>query len=41
MAEPVQNIADDLGVTASAVYKEIDKIKQGLKRNLERNGVYL
>lgn len=41
MAEPVQDIADDLGVTASAVYKEIDKIKQGLKIHLEKNGVYV
>lgn len=41
MAEPVQNIAGDLYVTASAVYKEIDKIKLGLKKHLEKNGVYI
>lgn len=41
IAESVQNIADDLGVTASAVYKEIDKITQGLKIHLEKNGVYI
>lgn len=41
MAEPVQNIADDLGVSSSTVYKEIDKIKHGLKLNLEKNGVYV
>ncbi len=41
MAEPVESIARDLGVTASAVYKEIGKLRIGLKNHLERNGVYI
>lgn len=41
IAEPVQSIADELGVTASAVYKELEKLRQGLKAHLERNGVYI
>ena len=41
MAEPVQSIAKELGITVSAVYKSLDKIKIGLKDYLERNGVYI
>lgn len=41
MAESVESIARDLGVTASAVYKEIGKLRIGLKNHLERNGVYI
>lgn len=41
MAEPVETLARDLGVTASIVYKELDKIKKGLKIHLERNEVYI
>lgn len=41
IADSVQDIANDLGVTASAVYKELGKIKDGLKMYLERNGVYV
>lgn len=37
ITEPVQSIADELGVTASAVYKELEKLRQGLKAHLERN----
>lgn len=41
MAEPVQNIADDLNVTASAIYKELGKIKTDFKNYLERSGIYV
>ena len=41
IADSVVNIANDLGVTASSVYKELEKIKSGLKIHLERNGVYV
>lgn len=41
MAESVQSIAKELGITVSAVYKALDKIKIGLKGYLERNGVYI
>lgn len=39
MAQPVDRLAKELGVTASAVYKELDKLKRGLKEHLERNGI--
>ena len=41
IADSVQDIANDLGVTASAVYKELGKIKSQFKIHLERNGVYV
>lgn len=41
MAESVQSLAKELGITVSAVYKALDKIKIGLKGYLERNGVYI
>lgn len=41
MSESVERIAKDLNVTASAVYKELRKIKSELKMYLERNGVYI
>ncbi|MBO5380297.1 MAG: sigma-70 family RNA polymerase sigma factor [Clostridia bacterium] len=41
IADKIENIADELGISISSVYKEIEKIKQGLKIHLERNGVYL
>ncbi len=37
-AEPVEDIARFLGVSASAVYKELTKLRRGLKEHLERNG---
>lgn len=40
-AESVETIAADLSISVSTVYREIDKIKQGLKIYLERNEVYL
>ena len=39
MAEPVSNIAKDLKINNSTVYKHLDKIKQGLKIFLENKGV--
>ncbi len=37
-AEPVEDIARRLGVSPSAVYKELGKLRRGLKEHLERNG---
>ena len=41
LSESVESIADDLKLSPATVYREIDKIKQGLKLHLERNGVYV
>lgn len=41
IADSVQDIANDLGITPSAVYKELGRIKSELKMHLERNGVYV
>ena len=42
MAEPVEKIASDLSISSvRTVYREIEKIKQGLKKYLEGNGVYV
>lgn len=38
-AEPVEVIANDLSVSIPTVYREIDKIKHGLKLHLDENGV--
>lgn len=40
-AEGVDDIGEVLGLTKSAVYKELTKIKNGLKEYLERSGVYI
>ncbi len=40
MVETVESIAQDLGLTSSAVYKELEKLKKGLKLHLERNGYF-
>ncbi len=37
-AESVEDIAACLGVSPSAVYKELAKLRRGLKEHLERNG---
>ncbi len=37
-AEPVEAIARTLGVSPSAVYKELARLRRGLKEHLERNG---
>ena len=39
MADSVEQIAQELNLTASSVYKSLDRIKVGLKNYLERNGV--
>lgn len=41
LAESVETIATDLEISVATVYREIDKIKQGLKLHLERNEVYI
>lgn len=41
LAEPVETIASDLAISVPTVYREIDKIKQGLKTYLESNEVYV
>lgn len=41
MAESVESIADDLTIAKATVYRELDKIKQGLKHHLEKNEVYV
>lgn len=41
LAEPVETIANDLSVSVPTVYREIDKIKQGLKSHLERNDIFI
>ncbi len=40
-AEPVETIAKELHVTRSAVYKELARTKDELKRYLAENGVYV
>ena len=41
LAESVETIAADLSISVSTVYREIDKIKQGLKLHLEGNDVVI
>ena len=41
LAESVETIAADLEISVATVYREMDKIKQGLKIYLERNEVYI
>ncbi len=41
MAESVETIADDLDIAKATVYRELEKIKQGLKLHLEKNEVYV
>lgn len=41
MVESVENIAKELSISAPTVYRQIDKIKQGLKIHLERNEIYI
>ena len=41
MAESVESIADDPTMAKATVYRELDKIKQGLKHHLEKNEVYV
>lgn len=41
MADTIENIAKELGITTSSVYKAIYRIKKGLKSYLQGKGVYL
>lgn len=41
LAESIKTIAKDLSISDPTVYREIEKIKQGLKLHLERNDVYI
>ena len=41
LAEPVEKTASDLSISVQSVYRELRKIKQGLKEYLERNGVHI
>ena len=41
LAEPVETIANDLSISVPTVYREIEKIKQGLKLHLERNDIFI
>ena len=40
-AEPTESIANDLRLTKSSIYKELTRIKNGLREHLERNGIYV
>ncbi len=39
--ETLEQIGANLGISASTVQRETEKLKKGLKEHLERNGVYL
>ena len=41
LAEPLEKTAADLSISVRTAYREIEKIKQGHKEYLERNGVYV
>ena len=41
MLDSVDSIANELGMSASNVYKALNRIKQGLKCYLEKNGVFI
>ncbi|MBE6977261.1 MAG: sigma-70 family RNA polymerase sigma factor [Ruminococcaceae bacterium] len=41
MLEPVEKTAAELQISVQTAYRELTKIKQGLKKYLERNGVYV
>lgn len=41
LAESVETIAAELSVSVHTVYREIEKIKQGLKMHLERNEIFI
>lgn len=41
MAEPVERIASDLSISVRTAYREIEKIRAGLKKYLEGNGIYV
>ena len=41
LSESVEAIAADLKISPATVYREIEKIKQGLKLHLERNDIFI
>ena len=41
IADEVSKIAKELNVSISSVYKELEKIKEGLKTYLNERGVYI
>ncbi len=41
MGDTLEVIAESLDISVSTVHREIEKLKQGLKIHLERNGVYV
>ena len=41
MFEPVEKTAAELRISVQTAYREIEKIKQGLKEYLEKNGVFV
>ena len=41
LAESVETIASDLSISVPTVYREIERIKQGLKLHLERNDIFI
>lgn len=41
MLEPVERTAAELQISVQTVYRELEKIKRGLKKHLEENGVYV
>lgn len=41
LAESVETIANDLSISVPTVYREIEKIKQGLKVHLERSDIFI
>ena len=41
LSESVESIAADLKISPATVYREIEKIKQGLKLHLERNDIFI
>ena len=41
LAEPVEKTAAELSISVRTAYNEIEKIKQGLRDYLERNGVHV
>ena len=41
LAEPVEKTASDLSISVRVAYRELRKIRQGLREYLERNGVRL
>lgn len=41
MADPVEDIAQELAVTESTVYREIDRVKKAFRRYLEGSGIHI